>query len=172
MVPLPDPEGVTVHQLELEDAVQPMLEVTVNTVEPAGVAGTFWFGGVTERLGGEAAWVTVTTTGVSPVTVTVICATLVIVYGFTRYAALMVPLPDPEGVTVHHALSETAVQLVLDVTVKLVEPAGEAGTFWFAGVTLKVAGMPACVTVTVWVGAPVAVTVIVATLLPTRVFTV
>ena len=62
---------------------------------------------------------------------------------------MIVPLPDPEGVTVHQALSETTVQLVLEVTVKDVDPAGEAGTFWLGGVTLNVAGIPAWVTVTV-----------------------
>ena len=78
-LPFPEPEGVTVHQLELLIAVHPIFEVTVKIVAAAGVEGTFWLGGVTERLGGEAAWVTVTTTGVRPATVTVICATLVIV---------------------------------------------------------------------------------------------
>ena len=41
IVPFPLPESVTVHQLWLLDAFQDVLEVTVNAVEPAGVAGTF-----------------------------------------------------------------------------------------------------------------------------------
>jgi hypothetical protein len=52
------------------------LEVTVKVVDPAGVAGTFWLGGVTLRVGEDAAWVTVTTTGVKPATVVVMLATL------------------------------------------------------------------------------------------------
>lgn len=36
----------------------------------------------------------------------------------------MLPFPFPEGVTVHHAALLTAVQAELDVTVKLVLPAG------------------------------------------------
>ena len=43
-------------------------------VEPAGVSGTFWFDEVTSSVQGAAACVTVTTTGVSPATVTVIFA--------------------------------------------------------------------------------------------------
>ena len=40
MVPLPDPEGVTVHHVWLLEAVQAMLEVTVNEVLPeAGETG-------------------------------------------------------------------------------------------------------------------------------------
>jgi len=50
MVPLPVPEGVTVHQLLSLDAVQEVLEVTLNVVDPAGDAGTFWLVGVTERV--------------------------------------------------------------------------------------------------------------------------
>ena len=46
-------------------------------------------------------------------------------------------------------------------------PAGVAGTFWLAGVTKRVGAIPVWVTVTVAVGAPEPVTVIVATLLPT-----
>ena len=40
-------------------------------VEPAGVSGTFWFDGVTASVQGAAAWVTVTSTDVSPATVIV-----------------------------------------------------------------------------------------------------
>ena len=76
------PEGVTVHQVWLLATVQDELEVTVKVVCPAGVAGTFWLGGVTVRVGVAPAWVTVTTTGVSPVTVVVILATRVVVRGF------------------------------------------------------------------------------------------
>jgi hypothetical protein len=41
----------------------------------------------------------------------------------------MVPLPDPDGVTVHQVWSLTTVQDEFDVTVKGVDPAGVAGTF-------------------------------------------
>jgi hypothetical protein len=51
----------------------------------------------------------------------------------------MVPLPVPEGVTVHHVSLLTAVQLEFEVTVKLVLPATEP-TFWFEGVTESVGG--------------------------------
>ena len=50
----------------------------------------------------------------------------------------MVPFPVPEGVTVHHVWLLVTVHEALDVTVKVVEPAGVAGTFWFAGVTVSV----------------------------------
>jgi len=74
IVPFPDPEGVTVHQDWLLEAVQVVLEVTVNEVFPAaGVTGRS--DGVTESVGGIPACVTITTTGVNPVTVTVIFAT-------------------------------------------------------------------------------------------------
>ena len=49
----------------------------------------------------------------------------------------MVPLPVPEGVTVHQDWSLTTVQAEFEVTVKGVDPAGEAGTFWFEGVTVS-----------------------------------
>jgi hypothetical protein len=76
MVPFPLPEGVTVHHAWSLTTVHDELEVTVNVVEPAGVAGTFWLGGVTVKVGVAAAWVTVTITGASPDTVVVIFATL------------------------------------------------------------------------------------------------
>ena len=59
MVPLPVPEGVTVHQVWLLAAVHDELEVTVKLVDPAGVAGTFWLGGVTDSVGGAFAAVKV-----------------------------------------------------------------------------------------------------------------
>ena len=83
MVPLPDPEVFTVHQDWSLETVQEEFEVTVNAVDPAGVAGTFWFGGVTVRVGVAPACVTVTTTGVSPVTVVVMLATREVVRAFT-----------------------------------------------------------------------------------------
>lgn len=55
---------------------------------------------------------------------------------------------------------------------KFVVPAGVDGTFWLAGVTDSVGVAPAWVTVTVTVGAPDAVTVMVATLLVADVFIV
>lgn len=45
-------------------------------VVPAGKAGTFWFGGITVRVGVAPAWVTVTVTFGAPDAVTVIVATL------------------------------------------------------------------------------------------------
>ena len=77
MVPLPDPEAVTVHQAELLVADHAVLLVTVKFVFPA-TALTFWFDGVTDKVGEPAACVTVTVTGVSPVTVTVTLATRVV----------------------------------------------------------------------------------------------
>ena len=46
----------------------------------------------------------------------------------------MLPLPLPDGVTVHHDWLLLAVQLVLDVTVKVVKPAISV-TIWLGGVT-------------------------------------
>ena len=85
----------------------------------------------------------------------------------------MVPLPVPEGVTVHHVWSLTTVQAEFDVTVKGVLPAGVAGTFWFAGVTVRVGvTVPACVTVTTTGARPVTVTVTLAMRAVGRVLTV
>ena len=50
------------------------MDVTLKVVTPAGEV-TFWFGGVTERVGDDPACETVTTTGETPATVTVIFAT-------------------------------------------------------------------------------------------------
>ena len=75
--------------------------------------------------------------------------------------AEIVPVPLPEGVTVHHVWSLVAVQLVLEVTEKEVLPKGYV-TDCVAGVTESVGA--ACVTVTVTGDAPVAETVTVATL--------
>ena len=75
MVPFPLPVGVTVHQVWSLVTVQAELEATEKGVVPAD-AETLWFGGVTVRVGKMVpAWVTVTITGESPVTVTVILAT-------------------------------------------------------------------------------------------------
>ena len=84
----------------------------------------------------------------------------------------MVPFPVPDAVTVHQVWFDAAVQSALEVTVKFVVPAGVAGTFWLDGVTDSVGVAPACVTVTVTVVAPDAVTVIVATLGLAEVFMV
>ena len=63
--------------------VQAEFEVTVNCVVPAG-AVTFWLEGVTVSVGIDVpAWVTVTTTGVSPTTVTVTLATRAVGNPFT-----------------------------------------------------------------------------------------
>lgn len=84
MTPSPEDEpGVTVHQPALLLVVHEVLDVTVKVVLPAGVFGTFWLGGTTVRVGAPAAWVTVTTTGVSVATVTVILAILDTVVGLT-----------------------------------------------------------------------------------------
>jgi hypothetical protein len=73
-----------------------------------------------------------------------------------------VPFPFPDGVTVHHAAALVAVQAELEVTLKLVLPAG-ALTFWLAGVTAKVGELPDCVTVTTTAVTPVPETVMFAT---------
>ena len=83
MVPFPDPEVLTVHQVWSLATVQDEFEVTVKAVDPAGVAGTFWLAGVTARVGVAPACVTVTTTGLRPVTVTVMFATREVVRAFT-----------------------------------------------------------------------------------------
>ena len=83
MVPLPLPEGLTVHQVWSLTTVQDEFDVTANVVDPAGDAGTFWLGGVTFRYGVSAAWVTVTMTGEIPVTVVVILATRDVNNGLT-----------------------------------------------------------------------------------------
>ena len=76
------PDVVTVHQVWLLIAVQAQFEVTENVVDPAG-AKTFWFDGVTLNVQGAAACVTVTTIGVTPETVTVTFAVLMLVVVFT-----------------------------------------------------------------------------------------
>ena len=118
-----------------------LLDVTVNEVLPA-VAGTFWFDGATSSVGVAPAWVTVTTTGEIPVTVTVTFATRAVVFGFVVKFAVIVPFPVPEGVTVHHVWLLVTVQLLFDVTLNVVDPA-DAGTFWFEGETRSV-GVPTC----------------------------
>jgi hypothetical protein len=76
--------------------------------------------------------------------------------------ATIVPLPDPDGVTVHQGISDTAFQVdAVVVTVKFVDPAGGV-TFWFDGETIREGEVPACVTVTVTGVMPVTVTVRVA----------
>ena len=82
MVPLPLPDGVTVHQFLLLLAFHDVFEVTVNVVDPAGLAGTFWFEGLTLRVGDPAAWVTFTVTVLAPPAATVMVATLAAVVVF------------------------------------------------------------------------------------------
>ena len=60
---------------------------------------------------------------------------------------MIVPEPDPEGVTVHHAWLLEAVQVVLEVTENVVFPAAGV-TGRSDGVTANVGVIPACVTVT------------------------
>jgi hypothetical protein len=104
-------------------------------------AGTFILSGVTTKVGVVPACVTVTITGVSPATATVILATRTFEVVFSSYVAVSVPFPDPEGVTVHHAALLAADHAEFDVTLKLVFPAG-AVTFWLAGFTVSVGELP------------------------------
>jgi len=97
-VPFPAPDGVTVHQVWLLLAVQLVFAVTVKSVDP-DVEATAWFKGLTDNVG--AAWVTVTTTGDNPATVTVTFATRAEAVLFAVHVAVIVPFPDPDGVTVH-----------------------------------------------------------------------
>ena len=83
MTPFPEPFGVTVHHPASLITFHAEFETTVKEVEPFE-AGTFWFGGVTDKVGAAAAWVTVTTTGVIPDTVTVIFATRPIIAVFSE----------------------------------------------------------------------------------------
>ena len=101
IVPLPDPAAVTVHHVWSLVTVQLVLDVTVKLAFPAGAA-TFWFGGVTVNDGAAPDWVTVTITGVRPITVVVTLAIRVYMVGLSVKLAVIVPLPDPEAVTVHH----------------------------------------------------------------------
>ena len=66
---------------------------------------------------------------------------------------MIVPLPEPDGVTVHHVALLVAVQVVFEVTEKLVVPAIKA-TFWFGGVTASTGGAPVWVTVTACASKP------------------
>ena len=50
MVPLPEPEGVAVHQDESTVTAQSVFEVTVKVVVPAGGV-TFWLEGTTSNVG-------------------------------------------------------------------------------------------------------------------------
>ena len=120
IVPLPDPDGVTVHHVWLLVAVQAEFEVTVKGVVP-GVAVTTCVEGVTASVG--AAWVTVTTTGVTPLTVTVMLAVLWASVVFCEYVAISVPLPVPDGVTVHHDWLLVAVHAKPVVTLNEAVPA-------------------------------------------------
>ncbi len=160
-VPLPNPEGVTEHQDAALLASQAELEVTVKLVVPTG-AVTFWLDGLTLNEAPAPACVTVTITGLMPITVTVILATRQLVEVFSVNVAVMVPFPLPEGVIVHHVASLTEVQAEFEVTVKLVLPAA-AVTSWLGGVTASVGGAPNCVRVTVTGVKPVTVIVIEAT---------
>ncbi len=62
----------------------------------------------------------------------VIVATLEPAPVFAWYAAMIVPLPVPDGVTVHQAWSLDEVHAILDATSKLVVPEAD-GTFLFNG---------------------------------------
>jgi hypothetical protein len=81
--------------------------------------------------------VTVTFTEGAPVAETRIVATRDDEPPLASKVAVRVPLPVPEGVTVHHIVLLTAVQAAEVVTAKGVVPAVDA-TFWLAGVTVSV----------------------------------
>jgi energy-converting hydrogenase Eha subunit H len=81
-------------------AVQEVFDATENAAVP-GASVTFWFEGVTDNVGIAPAWVTVTDLLLTPVPETVIVAVLVSVLLFIEYVAVIVPLPLPEGLTVH-----------------------------------------------------------------------
>ena len=63
--------------------VQLVLEVTENDVFPEDEV-TAWLDGVTNKVGEAPTWVTVTVTGVKPVTVTVMVATLETIVAFAE----------------------------------------------------------------------------------------
>ena len=52
----------------------------------------------------------------------VIVATREVVPVFTWYATVIVPLPVPEGVTLHHGWSLVVVHATLEITSKLIVP--------------------------------------------------
>ena len=81
--------------------------------------------------------VTVTFTEGAPVAETVIVATREAALPLASKVAVRVPLPVPEGVTVHQAELLTADHAAEVVTANGVVPAVEA-TFWLAGVTVSV----------------------------------
>ena len=121
-MPLPVPDEVTVHQTWLQYAVQAELEVIVNSPVP-GSEVTIRFWGETLNVGGAPACVTVTETAGIPATVTVTVATRGVRSGFAVTEAVMLPLPVPEGVTVHHAMLLATVQAEFEVTENDVFPA-------------------------------------------------
>ena len=110
------------HQTASLVTVQADPVTTLNGEVPAG-EGTVWLSGVTVRVGAVPAWVTVTATGVNPVTVTVRLATLAPAPVFSSYVAVIVPFPVPEGVIVHHTASLMTDHAELLVTEKEVFPA-------------------------------------------------
>ena len=71
----------------------------------------------------------------------VIVAVLEVVPVFSWNVAVIIPLPVPEGVTVHQAWLLVAAQDMLDKTSKLTAPE-EDKTFWFDGVTVNVGVVP------------------------------
>jgi hypothetical protein len=113
--------SLLLHILELKDINY------LKEVFPAG-AVTFCVDGVTARAGAAPDCETVTTTGESPLTMTVTLATRAVMEVFSVKVAVMVPLLLPEGVTVHHPWLLATVQSVLETTLKVVEPAA-APTF-------------------------------------------
>ena len=76
----------------------------------------------------DAAWVIVTDSGVKPVTATVIVAILISFVELVAKFAIIVALPLPEELTVHHVALLDTVQVVFDITSNVVVP-DEAVTF-------------------------------------------
>jgi hypothetical protein len=134
-------DGLSVHHVSLDVAVQLVFDVTDKLTLPAEEV-TLLLVGVTERVA-AAACVTVTTTSETPVaenvTFAVLSAPVLAVYEAATVALL---LPE-DGLSVHHVSLDVAVQLALDVTDKLTLPDEEV-TLLLVGVTDRVV-CPLCV---------------------------
>ncbi len=81
MFPFPEPEGVIVHHVASLDAVQFVLEVTLKLVFPA-IEVTFWFEGVTDKVGVAPACVTARVTAATPVAETLMIAIRLVIAVF------------------------------------------------------------------------------------------
>ena len=141
IVPLPDPVAVTVHHGASDVAVHGPLAVTENVVLPA-VRATFLFEGVTVSTGVLPACTSVTRIGARPDTVTVMVAVREKMLLLVLYVALIMPLPKPVGVTMHHDMLLCAFQVLLEATLNVVEPEDDV-TFLESGETDNVGITPA-----------------------------